>query len=866
MSQLLEFDSSLVFQRYLRDYATRWAGWRSLRVWLPARRDVYMLECPAESTPNVPTGVRAIDSVPALDVSGDLRLGDLWMLARPVARDQRPQSTPKCYMLLPEETNRDIARVAIEEAPAGLELVKLFGPDGWTAPAFLMHGDAGRLLAHSPPPGCTGFECDELPHGGLAALPTGWSTPSLLEELWPTNRESVILYQQSATGHRVVMTTMGDRFPLVDLLRADTKPLMELPDPTKGVEKTPWRVIQSERVEQHAPTDADERDKVNVVYRLRTFDRAHAAPGDFESRRGHELGQPFLQVLDECEAGLLPEIRYAAVDARDDERWHFLCVQGADHRLLESWNSIERFDQIRELIPHNIQAYISTASRMLPPVGAMLGGGSSDSAIVKRIAALLGNPSPGTIVLIEDREDSLGLEVRTDNSVASKPRIIHINRAKASRLPDVLPTLIRDWNNAEPTQALLDAASANGVMELRNSLESSIRTIGTDEDAELRRAADAARQALDRWAEDSARAIEHASRPVADAKQACDELAAALQSGDTTIGLACTALARFCEILTKPRRTWISEQTEKSNAALREAAPRIGEVDAARVAAESMSTQLTEETTRLGNATTALRQLEPRMDRLQSEANTAVERANATRRDIEQRARATMDRIAERRARVQDQYNAAAARRVEVEAERARLAEQERLLRQFEQRNSELDAQNRAKTAELQKRQRDADTQRQELEQIRDARIPALERETTQSQARLKEMNPEGIRARLLATESELAAVTRRIADAEGELARISNLDAEARAQRDNATQAESGVRMSMASLKTSQDDAAKAEKTLSDKRDELEQLVRSGGDDAQCKKRLKHVQKSLEDLAKIKSGGFFGKWLGGGR
>jgi hypothetical protein len=866
VSQLLEFDSSLLFQRFLRDHATRWPNWRSMRVWVPARRDVYVLECPAEHSPNVPLGVRVIDSVPASDVSGELRLGDLWMLARPVARDQRPQSTPKCYLLLLEDSDRDIARIVIEAAPAGLELVKLVGTDGWSALAFLVHGDAGRLIAHSPPHGCMGFECDEFPCGGIAALPTGWSTPSLLEELWPTSRESVILYQGSAAGHRVLQATIGERLPLVDLLRADTKPILDLPDPTKGIEKTPWRVIQLEHVEHHAPSDADEREKVNVVYRLRTFDRAHAAPGDFESRRGHALGQPFLQVLDECEAGLLPEIRYAAVDPREDERWHFLCVQGADHRLLESWNSIERFDQIRELIPHNIQAYISTASRMLPPVGAMLGGGSSDSAIVKRIAALLGNPSPDTIVLIEDRAESPGSGSRTDNAVVSKPRIIHINRGKARRLPEVLPMLVRDWNNAEPTQALLDAASANGVAELRNSLESSIRSIGADEDAELRKAADAARQALERWAEDSARAIEHASKPVADAKQVCDELAAALQSGDTTIGLACTALAGFCGKLTNPRRKWITEQTEKSNVALNEAAPRMGEADAVRVAAESMGKQLTEETTRLGNATAALRELEPRMDRLQAEANTALERANATRRDVDDRARATIERIADRRARVQEQHNLAVVRRGQVEAERARLAQQEEALRQYEQRNRELDTQNRAKTTELQNRQREADAQRQELEQIRDSRIPALERETAQAQARLKAMNPEGILARAREAESGLAAATRRITEAEAELGRISNLDAEVRAQREKARQSESEVQSAMASLTAAQGEAASAEKTLSDTRDELQKLADSGGDDALCKKRLNHVKKSLEALENIKAGGFFGGWFGGGR
>ena len=155
MSLLLEFDSSQVFQRFLRDHATRWPDWRSMRVWVPTRRDVYVLECPTEHSSNAPAGVRVIDSVPALDVSGELRLGDLWMLARPVARDQRPQSTPKCYLLLLEDPDRDIARIVIEDAPAGLELVKLVGAYGWSAQAFLMHGDAGRLIAHAPPHGCT---------------------------------------------------------------------------------------------------------------------------------------------------------------------------------------------------------------------------------------------------------------------------------------------------------------------------------------------------------------------------------------------------------------------------------------------------------------------------------------------------------------------------------------------------------------------------------------------------------------------------------------------------------------------------------------------------------------------------------------
>ena len=867
MNTYLRFDGSLAFQRFLGDHATRIAGWRGVRAWKPPGQEGFLVEWP--STEPLPTTLGGFtESAPPSPSSGSsFLLGETWRRARPVRREERGHMAPSCFLILVREGLDGAARLIIEQAPAGLEFISLSIGDGGVAKeacGFLLRGEAGRMVAHAPPFGCVGYECDELREELLLAFPVGWTVPPLLEELWPEMGGSVHLYAADSTTHSITTGVLRRRLPLADLVSCTAKPQEVLINAHASMKRTPWRVIRRESPRTDHEGEAEERGVVSVVYRLRTFDRAFSAAGDISSSRGHELGQSFLQILDECEAGLLPEVLYAGFDAQRYERWHLLYIKEATERLLDSWNMVERFDHLEELETHGIHAYLSRRSSMLPPVRALLGSGSDHRAIGERIRALLGNPGKDTIVLIEDLEEDPRSPSTIEDGPPSNPRIIHIDRCRAVPLRKVLPDLVRDWHNAEPISALGASSEHEALGPLREQLERKLLAIGEDEDSELRAAADSARSALSSWATAVANALDAASKPVADAQELCVALGITLGNAASSINDASEALGRYCDRLTTPRRDWMARESERTTAALQETAPRIDEARSAQREAERSAGLLEERTRTLQAAADAVRSFEPRLDALQLEGETALAQATQTRSEVEARARATAARIAQRRQDVQEQLQAAQQVQASLNAERERLRQEESAVIQLERANAALRQANDAKTAELAARRQRTSDETRELTRYRDQEIPSLTRQTEEAERQLAALNPNGIRSRLRDAQTTLDEANSQIQKANQEIVRIQGITTEVEQARSRLITQREAVEKAAAERSARQAEADAAERDLSRQRDELESAQKAGGAVENCEKRLKYAKKALAEIESMKKpkgflGGFFG-------
>jgi hypothetical protein len=851
MSIFLHFDGALAFQRFLRDRASHWPDWRRLRAWKHSDGVGFVLECPQVIQDRVPEGIRRLAAVTAQHPDDPFLLGEVWRRGRPVQRSQRTQSLPSCHLLIVEANVEDVARLVIEQAPAGLELLTLElepGPGNRRVSGFLLHGDSGRMVAHAPPFGCRAYECDFLPRGGIAACPMGWSPPNLSEELWPPSSEAAVLYSFAAEGHSVTLATIAARQPVADLVTCQSERELALKGVDERMAKTPWRVVR-----RHTPVLATGEDDVeslgvSVVFRLRTFERDSAHAGDLTTGRGHRLGQSFLQILDECEAGLLPKVLYAGFDPKPYERWHFLYLDEAKARLLESWNMVERFDHLKELEPFGIRAFLSRRSMMLPPVKAMLRGGSDDLAIGERIRGLLGNPKKNAIVLIEDLESEVS-ETASFDDTPSNPRIVHIDLDNAPPLHKILPALVRDWHNVEPIEALGASMEPPSICALRERLGAQLEAIGIDEDDELRESAAKARNALARWADETATSLEKASKPVGQAQQLCTALNATLQSGEASIGAATRALAQYSHQLTNPRRDWVSEQTMQSEGELRNSAPSLQDAASVNALTGQVVGLLSERTAQLRNASTALAAFHPQLEPLEQDSAAALTRVNGIREEIERRAAATHARIADRRRAAQERLAEAQAVQERIQLARTQLNQQQEALRQLERKNEQDRASNERTRNEIAQQMQHANEERVRIERIRDQEIPRLRQQATEAERQLASLDPAGVQSRLLESQQRLERLNAAIKNAEAEADRLAEQLTRAESNASLLQSKQSAMAESHAKLLAMQIDAKRAEVDLVAKRDALIRADAEGGNIEDCRRRLQIANKALKEL-----------------
>jgi hypothetical protein len=338
-------------------------------------------------------------------------------------------------------------------------------------------------------------------------------------------------------------------------------------------------------------------------------------------------------------------------------------------------------------------------------------------------------------------------------------------------LTELLPQFVSAWNNATPMHALAQSSEPEQLKDLRDEYEERLRAIACDEEGELREAAARSQQALEDQARRAAEAIAIAEAPVREACVVTRELGEALNVGSGSLGQACEKLARFCRALTEPRRSWLTEQAIQHSQDLAASAPRTGEADRVRSAAESMRVDLDSQSATLRRAIEGLEQVGSRLSTSEVEANRAAAEASGTRDRIVARAANAQQMIQRRRLEAQASLVEAQRVQQQLAAEQALLVEAQNRVTETEQENARRHRANEDLAAENRRRAAEAARRSEEIQRIRTVEIPRLEREAEEASRRLAAMDPETVAAkhRAATAAQELAAADLRAAEAKVE-------------------------------------------------------------------------------------------------
>lgn len=850
MTRAVEITGNEPMQVFLEFHATRWPNWRRQRC-LFSERGCW-IELPDGTDDPEMTGVKVRSSMPAHSELSSMQLGDLWKYFAPGPRDRSLEGPPACWLLLVQDAAGTVGDQVIDQAPFNLErleLQEITGGASLPLYAYLIHGDAGRMLAQVPPPGCTAYECENLPRNLLAALPLGWSPPRLPDELWPEGGERVALYGRgSSTSSDVRVLTVTKRLPLARMLTMEPTVHVPLARNEQRLLRSSWRVLRAPTYTIQATEDVDEVDRRPAVFRFKTYDQSRAMGAASQSPKGHELGAALLQALDECEVGLLPDFRYASHDHDELERWHLLYSDQVDSQLLDAWNLVERFDPVDELVRHGLQVFVSTASRMLPPFQAVLVGDGKDAAWIEHIREMLGNPEDDAIVLIEDMDDPLGPSSGTGPRGSASPRIIHLPPPKGLLfLRSVIRKIIKPWHNAEPIHALAAMGSPQGVSEYREVLETRLIEIATEESGELRAAAEATQQDFATWARALMDAVEKNSVDVRSANDVCEGLNTELRNADASIGEACTALLRLANLVTEPRRAWITQQSQQLAFHLQSAAPLTKEIQEVHTFAASATPQLRTATEKLARASVALEALEPDMMKVGADADVCLARARSTQGSIEAAAVRMITDVTQRRALVAEKLAAAMREQTKVQAVRDALIAERVVLDELEIKNRAQHARNVAARKMLDVRTKAAAEESARLEQVRSVEIPEQSRLATEAERKLMQMDRGGIEAKLSKVNGEIKRIDAEILSFGARVVVLNEA-------RDEATKLKARVVDAQIALKTADSEATKAQSDLAAQEPRLERLIKEKGDIERAQDRLKLIKETLLKLEKIRT------------
>ena len=874
MSRCIEFSHAASFMKFLDLEATRVANWHDTVWWKLDGGAGFRIALPVETDLHIPTDARIVDEPPTAAIGAPRLLGELWKSARPVSRAHLAAAIPHCWMLLIDVDAPGLYDVIIESAPAMLQLLEFRianSPEAPVGRGFIVHGTPGQMLAHQPPMGCRSFECDELPGGGLAAFPIGWTLPSLPDQLWPQTNASFLLYAIDRAGtHSAHALEVTQRTPLSALLGLEVRGPQLIANPLARLDPVPWRVLPHRGGHNADRLDSERQGAVPAVFRLRTYDRGldfrQATLDATAGPDGHDLGHALLQVLDEAEAGILPEFAYAAADANvggTRQRWHFLHSEQVDARLLDAWNAIERFDYIHELASDELNVFLSTSSQMSPPLQAVLDTTADRPAVVQRIRKLLGSPGPTTIVLVEADPAAEAFLRHGRSAPPPDPIVTHIDRAAMKPLGEVLRTVVKDWHNLAPLRALAESTTPSSVQTAREAYERTLAGIAEDEHSELQRAADEGQKALGEWATRAQAALEESSVPVRVARQVCQALTSALSLGETSMGAACSALAIISRTLTEPRRAWIREQTTQVANALREVAPTLADMESVRESAAQTRSALQAATTQLRTATEALQQLLPQLAATDASALEASTHASTVRVQVARRATEVRTQIAARLEETRTRAREVAAERQQVEAEHAQVAAEQTLLASERARIAELERNNAAQQRsndslrnDLTSRRANAVREQAEVISVRNNEIPRLRREAEAAESALRALSPE----RISADRDEVA---RRLNEtrAKTEHAKIetSNL----LAARDSLHAATTETASELAKLKEAQDLAKAGRDKLQETRVDFARSTANSRTNAAV---VKIANKALTDIELLQNPRrSWKRWFGGG-
>ena len=741
MSKLIGFSNIGLFIGFLERITTV-HDWRDLRCMWPLKSSYpYAIELPDEVESKEEEGIKVVPDKNFADGTDVRHLGDVWRYARPTGRRHTPGSAPACWLIVVKQNSAEVFEHVIEHAPGGVQWIEFseHGDGSHTRlRGFIVHGACGEAVALSPPPGCIGYGCDNLPNGGRAALPHGWTIPRIPEFLWPEQNNGLVLYESvdDAEHSARLFEQAATPLNLADLI--ETLPFSgNIQSAVASFGKpaqVPWKVAKRSEFHDGDVEEVAPHAERPAVFRIRT--------------RKDVFGQTMLQVLDEAESRRIPEFSYAAADWQDaegPERWHFIYSDRVDGRLMSSWNTLERFDVVSELQEDGLEVFVARGSRVSPPFGIVVAAAEDRSSIIQRIRQLLGNPPEGTMVLLEASEE---------NSL--KPIVTHIPHAQSKPLTEIIRAVVHDWNIAPPLAAVVACARRPEVDSWRNAARQTLTAIARDEQAELSRGVDASANMLETEANRALQALEAASVPVREAIELSGQLQDTLNTGAASLEASCAALAKLADQLTNPRRAWLRDQTTATALSLREASPRLDELTAVRELSSNLQVQLNGETERLSSATQILHDLAAPLDAASKSASDSALAAQAQVLEIERRAAEVARNIASHREEIRQQLEAARIRNDEVNRQKAQLATERAAVEQLERANSVMAADNERTRLEMERRRKDAGTELVRLKEIRDVAIPRLKTDAALAEQKVKDLDPVRIEQGLNEAQDEL--------------------------------------------------------------------------------------------------------------
>lgn len=715
--------------------------WREILCWWPmVGKYPYVIELPENELIPLPDVYEIISPQVGTGNCKPKSLENFWRSARPTARRATPSATPSCWFILIEQDDPSIYDYMLERAPGGIELVEYevqYESKLHKLRGFFVYGFCGEAIAHAPPVGCSAFECDDLPNGARAAFPLGWTKAWIPEFLWPGSQKALVLYRSiDSLTHQVdVYEQKGDSTPLAGLLREEPGTSHRTETFTlKSVKKVTWKVLLKPTIRAQNDLTLEAGMTTPAVFRIRTSK--------------DEFGPMLLQVLNEAESRQLPEFNYASCkwDTPEGvEQWHFFHSDLVDGALLSSWNSIERFDYVHELAEDHLHVFVGRNSLVTPPFEQVIASARNRAEIVSRIRKLLGDPSRDTIVLLEASEENPG-----------KPILTFIERSQTKLLETVIKDIVKDWSQGPPIRAIAKSSVQPEIGIWRDSAIKNLHSVAQDEQAELERAAKECSDSLDVEAQSVLAQLCANMTPLQEGAELARELNVVLKQGELSFENACSALASVSELVTKPRRAWIREQTLLVADELARLAPMTDEMKLVHRTLTESRKNLTQATTQLINATTALQEMKEPLDDSVSRSSQAVTTAQDRLREIEVRATSAQDAINDNRNKTRQRLQEANIRHEEVKRIRGLLDVEQRNLNQVEANNNEVSAQNDRLKVQLRNRRSVAEAERGRLEVVRDQEIPALRGIALDSENKLNAINQAGINSSLQAVHKQV--------------------------------------------------------------------------------------------------------------
>lgn len=585
----------------------------------------------------------------------------------------------------------------------------------------------------------SGLDADQLAQRGLIgvtpiavfeeggvrlALPFGWSPPKLPDGCWPAD-QSVILYRElSAKRHSLWELTIEREGPSLIQLVHWVSPVAEAASGlgSEVSPEIPRYKVQVKRRPPHCELEVSvgAHESQSFVFRLRS--------------RADAFSATLVRVMNQLEGLRLPRILYAAMDWDESydapERWHLLYVEHMSGDQLSAWRLLDRFElnsRLGELGLPNV--YIDSSSQVSPPL-EFLADASSDESL-QSLRQMLSMPSDDNITLIESMPESL-----------TKPLIIQMKRSELRPLSELIVELTEGWNGAELKRATALNLAPEQLNRWRAETQRHLSDVVILEHEALSRAN---REALALLSAEGERVIDGmrtASVPVIEATELSQALAERIATAAQNYERVCESLAEVSRELTAPRRLWVSAQTRRAGQALARSAPVLDDLSIARVAADSITSDLNLRSETLSNASREVTRQRERWVEQQHISEQIAANARDQLRLLEETAQQATQRIKIARAITEERLQEAQRVHKELKKREAELLKERRAVEALEAENTRLHQQNERDKVELTRRRDQGEAERARVMHRRDVELPKLRREVLSLEAEVKSLNP----------------------------------------------------------------------------------------------------------------------------